>query len=87
MRAARIGGTRARVCIRCTHSHPRSFRTHKKKNTPPNPLQPISYTSKAFVEATHWQSAPFKAFMATLNAQATWESKSITTYTEADAGF
>ena len=59
----------------------------QKKNTPPNPLQPISYTSKAFVEATHWQSAPFKAFMATLNAQATWESKSITTYTEADAGF
>ena len=57
------------------------------KPTPPPPHTIQSYTSKAFVEATHWQSEPFKAFMATMDAGATWLTKSITTYVEADAGF
>ena len=65
--------TQTPPCLRPNH-HSRTHTTH-------------SYTSKAFVEATHWQSEPFKAFMETMDADATWLTKSITTDTEADAGF
>ena len=62
---------------------------------PPNisaPTRPCvrRYTNRAFLEAVHWQSAPFKAFQAGTRAEGDglkFLRKEKFEYTEADVGF
>ncbi len=65
---------------------PTPAHTHALPSPAPPPCR--SYTSKAYLEEVHWQSGPFHAFRAAVQAAGIeWRDKSVAKYVEADVGF